>query len=436
MYEFNKEEYLKRMEWYVKARFGMFIHWGLYSIPARGEWVRSTERITDHGYNKYFTEFNPIEYDPRKWARTAKAAGMKYVVLTAKHHDGFCLFDSQYTDFKATNTKCHRDLIKEYVEAMREEGLGVGLYYSLLDWHHEDFPHYGDGSHPMRDNPEYPDEGRNWDTYIDYMHNQVRELCTNYGKIDILWFDYSYGEMSGEKWKATKLVNMVRELQPHIIIDNRLEVGGSGYGSLASGNPLPYHGDFVSPEQIIPQNGIRDVKGEPLIWESCFTMNDSWGYNVRDKYFKPSSMLIKKLVECVSKGGNMLLNVGPDSYGNFPEESVKILEEIGVWMKKNYSSIYNCGSSSLCRPEFGRITQNRNKLYYHIFENTIGPIPLIGLTKQQVKKIRLISNGAEIPIADNWVSNNYPEITFADLGQNPVLPDLVDTVIEVELKEG
>ena len=433
MYSFNKEDYMKRMEWYTQARFGMFLHWGLYSIPARGEWMRSFEKLTDEEYGKYFEEFNPVDYDPKKWAKLAKKAGMKYMVLTAKHHDGFCLFDSGYTDFKATNTKCGRDLIKEYVEAVRAEGLKVGLYYSLLDWHHEDYPHFSDGAHPMYQNPAYPDEGRVWERYVEYLHNQVRELCTNYGKIDILWFDYSFGEYSGEKWGATRLVNMVRQLQPGVIIDNRLEVSGSGLGSLASGNPLPYHGDFVSPEQIIPQEGIRDINGNPLIWEACFTMNDSWGYNLKDKYFKPAPMLIRKLVECVSKGGNMLLNVGPDARGNFPEESVSRLKEIGKWMEKNGESIYGCSMSDMPRPDFGRITQKGNKLYYHIFDNTIGPVPLIGIEKKDVKKIRLISAGAEVPIADNWVSKNYPEITFADLGKNPILPDPVDTVLEVEL---
>ena len=434
MYCFNEEEYQKRMEWYVNARFGMFLHWGLYAIPARGEWMRSFEKLTDEEYQRYFDEFNPTDYDPKKWAHMAKQAGMKYMVLTAKHHDGFCLFDSQYTDFKSTNTRCGRDLVREYVDAVRGEGLKVGLYYSLLDWHHEDYPHFSDSAHPMYQNPDYPDEGRVWERYLEYMHNQVRELCTNYGKIDILWFDYSFGEYSGEKWGATKLVNMVRTLQPGVIIDNRLEVSGSGLGSLASGNPLPYHGDFVSPEQIIPQEGIRDVNGKPLIWEACFTMNDSWGYRLTDKYFKPASMLIKKLVECVSKGGNMLLNVGPDAKGNFPEESVHILQEIGKWMDKNAESIYGCGMSEMPRPDFGRITQKGNLLYYHIFDNTIGPIPLLGIEKKDVKKIRLISSGAEVPIANNWVSNNYPDITFADLGNNPILPDPVDTVLEVELQ--
>ena len=237
MYKFDREAYDRRMEWYRDARFGMFIHWGLYAIPARGEWVRSTEQIPKEDYMKYFEEFNPVDFEPRKWAKAAKEAGMKYVVLTAKHHDGFCLFDSQYTNFKSTNTKCGRDLVAEYVDAVRAEGLKVGLSFSLLDWFHDDFPHYGDRNHPMRNNPAYKNDDRDFDRYLTYMHNQVREICTNYGKLDVLWFDFSYDTLRGEAWKATELINMVRKLQPDVIIDNRLEVSGEGYGSLAAGNP-------------------------------------------------------------------------------------------------------------------------------------------------------------------------------------------------------
>ena len=288
MFQFDRAEYEKRMAWYTEARFGMFIHWGLYAIPARGEWVRSTERIPKEEYMKYFEEFDPVDFDPKKWARTAKEAGMKYVVLTAKHHDGFCLFDSQYTEFKSTNTRCGRDLVKEYVEAVRAEGLKVGLYFSLLDWYHEDYPHYHDAHHPMRDDPAYENSGRNFDRYLEYLHNQVREICTNYGKIDVLWFDFSYGEgpdaLRGEAWRASELVEMVRTLQPGVIIDNRLEVSGEGFGSLWEGNPTPYHGDFVSPEQIIPPNGLLDKNGNDLVWEACVTMNNNWGYCQNDRF--------------------------------------------------------------------------------------------------------------------------------------------------------
>lgn len=434
MYKFDRNEYNKRMEWYKDARFGMFIHWGLYSIPARGEWIRSYERITKEDYMQYFDEFNPTDYDPRAWARAAKEAGMKYVVLTAKHHDGFCLFDSKYTDFKSTNTKCSRDLVAEYVEAVRAEGLKVGLYFTLIDWYHEDYPHYSDRIHPMRENPDYKDDNRHFENYVEYMHNQIREICTNYGKIDLMWFDFSYDDMEGEKWQATKLINMVRELQPDVIIDNRLEVNSEGCSSLAKCDPKPYHGDFVTPEQMIPPNGIQDVEGNDMVWEACVTMNNNWGYHATDRFFKPASMLIKKLVECVSKGGNMILNVGPDAKGRIPDESMKILRDIGTWMKKNGDSIYGCGKAGIDKPEFGRVTGKDKRLYFHVYENAIGPLPLLGIKKEDVKGIRYLASGAEVPISTSWVHSDYPEIVFADLGMNPVLPDPVDTVLEVILK--
>lgn len=431
---FDREAYNKRIEWFKEARFGMFIHWGLYSIPARGEWVRSTEQMSIEDYQEYFDEFNPVDYNPKEWARMAKEAGMKYVVLTAKHHDGFCLFDSQYTEYKATNTKAGRDLIREYVDAVRAEGLKVGLYYSIIDWHHPDFPHYGDRQHPMRNNEAYKDVVHNFDNYLDYMHKQVRELCTNYGQIDLLWFDFSYDHLRGEAWRATELVNMIRELQPNVIMDNRLEVSGEGYGSLATNNPQVYSGDFVSPEQIIPLEGIRDEAGRPVMWEACITMNNNWGYNERDKFFKSPDMIVKKLVECVSKGGNMILNIGPDAKGNVPQESVDVLRRVGKWMKGNHLSIYGCDNSGMDKPEYGRITRNGNKIYYHVMENPIGFVALHGLKKEDIKKIRLLATGTELNIADSWVTSNYPDVVFVSFGPNPKMPDDIDTVIEVELK--
>ena len=435
MYTFNREAYNRRMEWYLDARFGMFIHWGLYSIPARGEWLRSEEEITKEDYMKYFEEFNPSDYNPKAWARAAKEAGMKYVVLTAKHHDGFCLYDSQYTDFKSTNTKLGRDVVKDFVEAVREEGLKVGLYFTIIDWYHDDYPHYGDKFHPMRKNPEFKNEGRDFDNYLTYMHNQIREICTNYGKIDLLWFDFSYDDMRGEKWKATELMSMVRSLQPDVIIDNRLECSGEGLGSLAACDPTPYHGDFVTPEKMIPPNGIQDVQGNDIAWEACVTMNNNWGFCAVDHFFKPASMLIKKLVECVSKGGNMILNVGPDARGNIPEESMNILKGIGAWMNKNGKSIYGCGKTQMPKPDYGRVTGKGNHLYFHLFENTIGPVPLLGVPKDKVKGIRYLATGAEVPVSTSWVHSDYPDIVFADLGPDPILPDQTDTVLEVILTE-
>ena len=434
MYQFERSAYEKRVDWFRKARFGMFIHWGLYSIPGRGEWVRSDEQMPEEAYLPYFDTFAPKAFDPAAWAKTAKNAGMEYVVLTAKHHDGFCLFDSALTDFKSTNTPFGRDAVAEFVEAVRSEGLKVGLYFSLIDWHHPDYPHYGDNFHPMRNDPAYENSHRDFNRYLDYMHGQIREICSNYGKLDLLWFDFAYGDLRGEAWRGTELATMVRALQPDVLLDNRIEVSGEGFGSLWSCDPKPYHGDFVTPEKFIPPQGIRDIRGKPMVWEACITMNNNWGYCPTDHNYKPAPLLIKKLVECVSKGGNMILNVGPNGDGNIPPEALEILAEIGAWMDKNAPSIRNCGPAALEKPEFGRITRNENRLYFHIFENTLGALPLMGLKKDEVEALRLLHSGRPVPISTSWVHSDYPEILFADLGPDPVLPDPIDTVLEVRLK--
>ena len=432
------DKYNQRIKWFQHDRFGMFIHFGIYAIPARGEFVKSNERISDEDYDKYFKAFNPSKLDAKAWAKCAKEAGMKYAVLTAKHHDGFCLFDSALTDYKSTNTPYGKDIIREYVDAFRAEGLKVGLYYSLIDWHHPDYPHYGDPMHPMRENPEFKGVKHNFDNYLNYMHGQIKELCTNYGKIDILWFDFSYDEMRGEKWRATDLINMVRSYQPDVIIDNRLEVSGEGFGSIATDNPSVYSGDFVSPEQTLPPKCMYSESGRPLVWEACITMNNSWGYNRGDKDFKSADGIIKKLVECVSKGGNMLLNVGPDATGSFPDESIKILREIGCWMNKNSDSIYGCGYADIEKPEYGRYTRRNKEIFYHLTENTIGPVPISGIKESEIEKISLLSDKSELPLVKGWILSNYPEYVFTNYGAMPfntyALPDKTDTVIKIKLK--
>ena len=430
------QEIQKRTKWFMDDRFGMFIHWGLYSIPACGEWVMSEKEMTVEQYQPYFEQFNPVDYQPQKWAQLAKAAGMQYAVLTAKHHDGFCLFDSALTDYKATNTKAGRDLVREFVEAFREAGLKVGLYFSLIDWHHPDFPKYGDRQHPMRNNQTYKDEVIDFERYLKYMHGQV--LVTNYGKLDLLWFDFSYDDMAGEKWKATELIKMVRQYQPDVIIDNRLEGAGDNHGSIVTENPLIYSGDFASPEQIIPPKGVCDEKGNPIPWELCATMNNHWGYCNYDHQYKSAEMLVRKLVECVSKGGNMILNVGPDAKGNIPRESVKILKEIGEWMEKNGESIYQCGISSLEKPDWGRYTQRGKTIYAHIYETPLGALPLYGVKPEQLDKVTYLADGSEVKRGEAWNTALYQDVAFVSFGENPVftypLPDKKDTVLKIELK--
>lgn len=414
------------MQWYLDARFGMFIHWGLYAIPARGEWVKQQESIPDEAYQPYFDTFNPVDYDPKVWARAAKQAGMKYAVMTAKHHDGFCLFDSKYTDYKATNTQAKRDLIREYVDAFRAEGLRVGFYYSLLDWHHPDYPIKGDSIHPMRNHPDFKDHQGNLPRYADYIRNQVEELLTNYGKIDIIWFDFSYDNMRGEAWKATELVKMVRKLQPEIIIDNRLG------GNIKAREPEIYAGDFASPEQIIPPEGVTNEAGEPIPWEACITLNDHWGYAAQDKNWKSPKTLVRALVECVSKGGNLLLNVGPNARGEIPTESLENLAEVGKWMHRNGASIYGAGNANLPKPEWGRFTRKGNRLYAHILDRGIGPVNLRGL-EGKVAYARLLADGSEVSLSRPWNVGEYPEDAFITIA-SAELPDEWDTVVELVLK--
>jgi alpha-L-fucosidase len=432
----NIRERTERTRWFSEARFGMFIHWGIYSIPARGEWVRSREEMPHEDYLRYFHEFSAREYDPGKWARLAKKAGMKYAVLTAKHHDGFCLWDTGLTDFKAPNTPAGRDLVREYLEAFRAEGIRVGLYFSIIDWRHPDFPHYGDRQHPMRRNEACGNEGRDFDRYLEFMHGQIRELLTGYGRLDIMWFDFSYGDMAGEKWKASELVNMVRSLQPHLIIDNRLEGSGENSGTILTANPSDYAGDFACPEQMIPPGGIVNELGDPVPWEACITLNNHWGYCAGDSHWKSPEMVIRMLVECVSKGGNLLLNVGPDARGRIPKASADILEEVGRWMADNGESIYGCGVSEFPKPEWGRFTQKGQKLYAHILEAQAGGICLPGLAGK-VKKIRRLADGSEIRLADYWNLAEYREHAFfflnGDSFDNYPLPDPADTVVEVTL---
>jgi alpha-L-fucosidase len=432
------EARMNRTKWFMNARFGMFIHWGLYAITARGEWVRSVERISIEDYQKYFDEFNPTSYNPHEWARIAKSAGMKYAVMTAKHHDGFCLFDSKLTDYKATNTPAGRDLIGEYVDAFREEGLGVGLYYSLVDWHHPDYPVFGDRQHPMRDNEAYRGKEHNFHKYLDYMHGQIRELCENYGKIDILYLDFSYWDMKREAWKAEELVRMVRSLQPDILINNRLG------GDIRLETPEIFAGDFANPEHGIPREPLTDECGRPIPWETIETLNDSWGYCSMDKNYRTPEFFIRALVNCVSKGGNLALNVGPDANGRIPEASVQILSEIGKWMEDNNASIYECGISGLEKPEWGRFTRKGKILYAHVLDQAMGHFSLKGLNGK-IQKARLLSDGSEVLLTGFWNADaridtfDGPDDIFFNFA-NPVfatykLPDAHDTVIALYLSD-
>ncbi len=390
------EQKKERMEWWTNDRFGMFIHWGLYAQAARHEWVKNRERITTEEYQKYFDIFNPDLFNPTEWARKAKAAGMKYAVITSKHHEGFTMFDSKYTDYKVTNTPYGKDIIKEWVDAFKAEGLKVGFYYSLIDWHHPDYTI--DRVHPQRveTKEEYDalNKGKDMAVYREYLKKQVREILTNYGKIDILWLDFSFpGEFGKgrDDWGAVELVKMVRELQPGIIIDDRADLQDYAGGW-----------DFMTPEQY-KVDKWPEVNGEKVPWETCQTFSGSWGY-YRDEYtWKDNKQLLGLLIESVSKGGNLLLNVGPTARGVFDARADKALEEMGDWMKYNSRSIYNCteAPSEFKAPANSVLTYNpeTNRLYIHLLDYPLQKLRLPGY-KGKVKYAQFLHDASEIKISE------------------------------------
>lgn len=411
-----------RMKWWTDSRFGMFIHWGLYAEPARHEWVKNHERLTNEQYQKYFDTFDPDLYDPHEWARMAKEAGMKYVVLTAKHHEGFCLWDSKYTDYKSTNTPYGKDIIKEYVEAFRSEGLKVGFYYSLIDWHHPDYTI--DSRHPLRQ--EYDtaytrlNKGRDMNKYRQYMKNQVTELLTNYGEISIIWFDFSFPGKNGKgraDWDSENLLKLARSLQPGIIVDDRLDLKDVEGGW-----------DFTTPEQVKVEKW-PEVNGKKTYWETCQTFSGSWGYYRDETSWKSTGQLLELLIESVSKGGNLLLNVGPTARGVFDYRAQDRLKAMGDWMKFNSRSIYNCteAPAGFAKPDNTLLTYNpgSKRLYVHLLAYPMGKLTLKNMA-DKVKYVQFLHDASEIKYSTD---NNDLKLTL------PILkPPVEIPVLEIFLK--
>jgi len=431
----TQEQKQERMAWWTHDRFGMFIHWGLYSLAARHEWVKNHERLTNDQYQIYFDEFNPDLFDAKAWAKQAKAAGMKYAVLTSKHHEGFCLFDSKFTDYKATNTQAKRDLVKEFVEAFRAEGLKVGFYYSLIDWHHPDFT--VDQNHPQRidrgSDATYDSLNKNRDfkKYREYLFNQVRELLTNYGKIDIIWFDFSYPGKRGKgrnDWNSVELLKMARQLQPGIIVDNRLDLMDYDDGF-----------DFVTPEQYKAAEWPT-VNGKKVPWETCQTFSGSWGYYRDENSWKSTSQLLELLIETVSKGGNLILNVGPTARGFFDGRAGERLQGMGEWMKYNNKSIYGCTQApkDFVVPDNTILTYNPStrKLFIHLLDYPLETLVLKGYAGK-IKYAQFLHDNSEIKFSEA----EHQEFSKADqksadlVLELPVLkPNSVIPVIELDLK--
>lgn len=409
--------------WFTHDRFGMFIHWGTYALAARHEWVKNNESIPDEVYEKYFKHFDPDLYDPELWAKAADDAGMKYFVITTKHHEGFCLWDSKYTDYKATKTPYGKDLLHPMVDAFRAHDLRTGFYHSVIDWHHPQNiidPYIG----PYRNLPEAErnkmNEGRDQAKYAEYLRNQVSELLSNFGKIDVLWFDFSYPKPDGsgksrKDWESEKLYEVVRKLQPNIVLNDRID--------------LDYGWDIKTPEQYQPREWLR-VDGKPVVWEACQTFSGSWGYYRDEETWKSLDMLVQMLIDTVSKGGNLLLNVGPTGRGEFDYRALDRLQGIGEWMKRHNRSIYGCTQApdDFPVPRDCRYTYNpdTNRLYLHLFAWPFKHLHVEALA-ERIEYAQLLNDASEIRYScaeDGSVTFDIP----------PKAPPVTVPVIEIFLK--
>jgi alpha-L-fucosidase len=378
----------RRMKWWHEARFGMFIHFGVYSTIERHEWEMENEAVPFAEYTAHAKLFKPAHGSPRAWAKLAKAAGMKYMVMTTKHHEGFCNWDTKLTDYNAVKQGPGYDIVREYVEAVRAEGLHVGFYYSLMDWHHPD------GAHCATD-----EAARK--RFVEYTHGLIRELLTNYGKIDVLWYDVPW-PLDAAGWESMRMNEMVFSLQPDIIVNNRNKLDG----------------DFSTPEQrIVAENGAR-------AWESCMTLNDSWGYQRADDNWKTSKTVVRNLIQCSRDGGNYLLNIGPRPDGSIPPESVKVLTEVGHWMQTSGDTIY---ASDLCQPRrsaYASYTRKGNTLYMHVHFWPGEYVAITGL-KAKVTRARILKTGQQAHVTQDGFQTKLAGLPVA-------APDFPVTTIAIE----
>ncbi len=364
-------------------------------MAARHEWVKKREAMNDAQYQKYFDHFCPDLYDPAEWAAMARAAGMKYFVITTKHHDGFCLWDTDQTDYKVTNTPWGKDLIAPMVEAFRAEGLKVGFYHSLIDWHHPEFP--VDMVHPQSGDEEFLKANQNRDVskYAEYLHAQTEELLTRFGKVDMLFYDFSYSQRAAEglvshgkgkdDWQSEKLIELIRRLQPEIMVNNRTEI----------------FQDYTTPEQR-PAKGWPEEDGKPVLWEACQTFSGAWGYH-RDEYtWKSVEMLLQILINGVALGGNLLLNVGPTARGTFDDRAKERLAGMGEWMDLHNRSIYGCTKSDFTAPGDCRYTKNleTGRLYCHVYTWPFRELVLPGMAGK-VGYAQLLNDASELQFGED-----------------------------------
>ncbi len=398
-----------RLQWFREAKFGLFIHWGVYSMIGREEWARQLLQIPLQDYQYYADNFDPAAFDPDEWAALAKEAGVKYVIITSKHHDGFAIYDSAYTDYDIMNAQYGKDILGPLSASMKRAGIPLGFYYSIMDWHHPDYL-------PRRAwETDRPTQGADFGRYMDFAANQVKELVANYDPA-VLWFDGEW-EHSNEEQRAFAIGEMLMAMKPSLLINDRLYRREPGYG------------DFGTPENFVPATGVLNPDGTPRLWEACYTMNwNGWGFNRYETEFHSAPQLIRQLIEIVSKGGNLLLNVGPRPDGKIQEDFAARLRTIGSWLERNGEAIYGTTASVFERlPFFGRCTVKGRTLYIHVMGwPNDGRLRLPGL-RTDVKKAYLLADrkkGLPFQRSGEDVVVTLPERA----------PDLDATVVAVELE--
>jgi alpha-L-fucosidase len=367
--------------WFESARFGLFFHWGHSS--QRGcelSWpmvggnfaLPHCQDITVADYQSTAATFDPQAFDPAAWARLARDCGAEYAVFTAKHHDGYAMFHTALSGFSVEHSPFKRDIVREWIEAFRAEGLRVGLYFSLIDWHHSDYPAFTDEYRPYnflrlpRPTPEQ------WARYTEFMFGQVRELLTNYGRIDLIWFDGQW-EHTPDEWRAGELAAMIRELQPEIVINDRLPGG-----------------DYDTPEQFVPAS----PPARP--WEVCLTMNESWGYNPHDTEYKSERQLVHTLCEIAGKGGRLLLNLGPKGDGTLPEEQLSRLRTVGAWVSRHGEAIAGTHPGLEPWQFYGPATRKAQTIYLHLLMRPYDSINVRGVPIKRVRAVRALGSGREL----------------------------------------
>ncbi len=411
---------MNRLETFRDARFGMFIHWGSYSLRGfEASWPLVRGEISYADYDALADQFDPQRYDPAEWAALAKSAGMRYAVLTSKHHDGFALFDTQLSDYSAPKRAAGRDLVREYVDAFRAAGIKVGFYFSLCDWHHPDYPATMSGSRTGLNRPAHalppgvPEsiaaDPERWERYLAFMHGQARELLTMYGPIDLLWFDGQW-EHTAEEWRAAELVRMIRELQPDVILNDRLAD--------------PMLGDYATPEQYVP------VESPDRPWETCMTINETWGYNPSDRAYKPARELIATLAEVSSKGGNFLLNVGPTPDGEIPPEFASRIRVLADWMERHGESIFASGSGLPAGAYYGPSTGSDDALYLHVLGRPGGDMLVVRGVGRRVANVTLLATGQPLEYDQHGghLQQGAVRVSLPD-----TLLDPHDTVVKLDL---